>query len=79
MAPQLKHPDQKGFVPGRQIHELTQQLTGSIDLATARSTPLAVVTLTLPRPLTMSVGLIYGSIGDYGFWPLFHCNVKSSV
>lgn len=40
----LIHPDQKGFMKGRQLSELTQDLIGDTDVAQTYKTPLAVMT-----------------------------------
>lgn len=41
----MLHPDQKGFVKGRNLYDLTYDFMGAIDLATTYSLPLAAMTL----------------------------------
>ena len=45
IAPSIIHLDQKGFMPGRHLYELTHDLIGTIDMAIGKNLPLAIVTM----------------------------------
>lgn len=45
MVGELLHEDQKGFVRGRGIKDLTYNLIGAIDIASTYKVPLAAITV----------------------------------
>ena len=44
------HQDQRGFLPKRHLHELTNDLIGASDLAVAHKIPLAILALDATKP-----------------------------
>lgn len=73
----LIHSDQKGFVKGRQLHDLTHHLIGAIDIAIQEQAPLAVLNFDAAKAFDhVNWSFLQAVISHYGLGANFLRAVK---